>query len=94
MKGIRFVLLLLLALCFSGLAFAQDEPKYDTDNPEFVNELLESIESSRKDKEDRFPERFSQYVASIIKSRSFTAYCGICKCYGQSRELVYLVSVV
>lgn len=69
MKGIRFVLLLLLALCFSGLAFAQDEPKYDTDNPEFVNELLESIESSRKDKEDRFPERFSQYVASTSSSR-------------------------
>jgi len=69
MKGIQFVLLLLLTLGFKSLALAQSKPRYDVSNPEFVNELIESIESSRKDKEDKFPERFSQYVASSKSSR-------------------------
>ena len=64
MKGIYSIGILIVLLFVKSLGLAQVSPKYDINDPSYVNSLMESIESSRKDKDDAFPERFSQYVAS------------------------------
>ena len=56
--------MLIVLLLTQSIVLAQGISKYDINDPSFVNALIESIESSRKDKDDDFPERFSQYVAS------------------------------
>ena len=48
---------------YAQTSMAQVAPRYDINDPAYVN-VLESIESSRKDKDDSFPERFNQYLAS------------------------------
>ena len=55
---------IVLLICYRVWALLKVSPKYDINDPSYVNSLMESIESSRKDKDDVFPERFSQYVAS------------------------------
>ena len=64
MKGIYSIGILIVLLFVKNLGLAQVSPKYDINDPSYVNSLMESIESSRKDKDDAFPERFGQYVAS------------------------------
>lgn len=69
MKGIYFIGILLVALSMQHTSMAQVAPRYDINDPAYVNVLLESIESSRKDKDDSFPERFNQYLASSSASK-------------------------
>ena len=64
MKGIYPIGILIVLLFVQSFGLAQVSPKYDINEPSYVNSLMESIESSRKDKDDDFPERFGQYVAS------------------------------
>ena len=52
MKGIYPIGILIVLLFVQSFGLAQVSPKYDINEPSYVNSLMESIESSRKDKDD------------------------------------------